>query len=336
MEHPREQLWRNADWNSIRILLVVARTASFRKAADELGVAINTVRRTVLRLEDQLGYPLLVREADGVHLTAEGRRVVSAARDVESSISDMWRIAALAEKAQRGPVRLAITEGLGTYWLTPRIVDYIEEKAGDVRVELQCAMRSVDVMRLEADISIQLVKPDRPELITRKLGNLHLVPFASRDYIAAHGMPKSLAELSQHRIVEQETDQLKGYGLERIFNPQIAERMVRLKTNFSSAHYWAVASGAGIGLMPNYASAIGGNVVYVDFGVVFKTEIWLATHPEIIKSERHRQFIDFLADSFDEARYPWFGEDLMTPAQIEERFTRDDLRAYFEGLTARR
>lgn len=332
MEHP----WRNADWNSIRILLVVARTASFRKAADELGIAINTVRRTLLRLEDQLGYPLLVREADGVHLTTEGRRVVSAARDVESSMSDMWRIAALAEKASRGPVRLAITEGLGTFWLTPRIVDHIEEKAGNLRVELQCAMRSVDVMRLEADISIQLVKPERPELITRQLGHLHLVPFASRDYIERHGMPKSLAELAQHRIVEQETDQLKSYGLDRIFNPQIAERMVRLKTNFSSAHYWAVAKGAGIGLMPNYASAIGGDVVYVDFGVVFRTEIWLATHPEIIKSERHSRFIDFLADSFDPRRYPWFGEQLMTPAQIEDQFSREDLRAYFEGFTARR
>jgi hypothetical protein len=84
----------------------------------------------------------------------------------------------------------------------------------------------------------------------------------------------------------------------RFSGRKIAERMVRMKTNFSSAHYWAVAKGAGIGLMPNYARAIGGDVEHVDLGFDFRVEIWLATHPEIAKSARHRTFIDFLTDSF--------------------------------------
>jgi DNA-binding transcriptional LysR family regulator len=57
-----EHQWRNADWNSIRVFLAVARLNSFRKAAEELGMSVNTVRRTISRLEDQLGYPLLFRE----------------------------------------------------------------------------------------------------------------------------------------------------------------------------------------------------------------------------------------------------------------------------------
>jgi DNA-binding transcriptional LysR family regulator len=331
-----EHLLRNVDWNSIRTLLVVAQTSSFRKAAEETGQAVNTIRRIISRLEDQLGYLLVHREADGVRLTPEGRRVVVAARDVESSMADMLKVAQAARQNATGPVRLAITEGLGTFWLTPKIVDYMETDENQNRIELQCAMRSVDVMRLEADISIQLVKPERPELIVKRLGFLHLVPYASKDYIARHGAPKGLSDLPSHRIVEQETDQLKNYGLDRIFGAEIANRMVRLKTNFSSAHYWAIAKGAGIGMMPNYARAIGGDVVHVDFGVTYRTEIWLATHPETTKSIRHQQFIDFLTDTFDPEKYPWFGEDLMSPAQIEKEFDRDDLRDYFEGFTARR
>ncbi len=113
-----EHQWRNADWNSIRIFLAVARLNSFRKASEELGMSVNTARRTISRLEDQLGYLLLFREAEGVRLTDEGRRVVLAARDVESSVSDMWRVAAMAEREANGPIRLAITEGLGSFWLT--------------------------------------------------------------------------------------------------------------------------------------------------------------------------------------------------------------------------
>ena len=37
-----------------------------------------------------------------------------------------------------------------------------------------------------------------------------------------------------------------------------------LKTNVSSAYYWAVANGAGIGWLPTYAAAIGAQVVPMD------------------------------------------------------------------------
>ncbi|WP_394689895.1 LysR family transcriptional regulator [Hoeflea sp.] len=329
-----EHQWRNADWNSIRVFLAVARLYSFRKASDELAMSVNTVRRTISRLEDILGYPLLFRESEGVRLTDEGRRVVLAARDVENSVSDMWRVASMAERDAKGPIRLAITEGLGSFWLTPRIVDHMNATGAQNRIELQCAMRSVDVLRMEADISVQLERPNRPELKTKRLGYLHLKPFASRSYLENFGRPKNVADMVNHRVVEQQTDQLRGYELDKIFGPQIADRMVRMKTNFSSAHYWAVAKGAGIGLMPNYARAIGGNVEHVDLGFDFRVEIWLATHPEVTKSARHRNFIDFLTESFDERKFPWFGAKTMTPEQIEAEFSREDLRAYFEGFTA--
>lgn len=332
-----EHLLRSVDWNSIRTLIVAADTHSFRKTAEKTGQAINTVRRIITRLEDLLGFQLLFRDADGVRLTPEGRRIISAAREVEASMTDMLRLAMTSQHGKDGPVRLAITEGLGTFWLTPRIADYLEEMQARQRIEIQCAMRSVDVMRLEADISIQLEMPTRPELIVKRLGTLHLLPFASPDYIARFGRPTGLKDLPNHRIVEQQTDQLNDYGLDQIFGAEIAERMVRLKTNFSSAHYWAIAKGAGIGMLPNYARAIGGEVEYLDFGLdQFNTGIWLAIHPELAKSVRHRQFVDFLTDSFNPARYPWFGEKLMSPAEIEDQFTRDDLRDYFEGFTARR
>ncbi|WP_412048635.1 LysR family transcriptional regulator [Hoeflea sp. Naph1] len=330
-----EHQWRNADWNSIRVFLAVARLCSFRKAADELGMSVNTARRTISRLEDQLTYPLLLRDTDGVRLTDAGRRVVMAARDVENSVSDMWRVAGVAEREANGPIRLAITEGLGSFWLTPRIVEHMNATGAKNRIELQCAMRSVDVLRMEADISVQLEKPDRPELQIKQLGYLHLKPFASNSYLEKFGRPKNVADMVNHRVVEQQTDQLRGYELDKIFGPQIADRMVRMKTNFSSAHYWAVAKGAGIGLMPNYARAIGGDVEHVDLGFDFRVEIWLATHPEVAKSARHKEFIDFLTDSFDERSYPWFGPDTMTPEEIEKQFSREDLLSYFEGFTAR-
>ena len=144
MEHPL----RNADWDSIRVFIAVAQSESFRQAVDRLGMSINTVRRIIKRLEDQLGFALLFRDAEGVSLTPEGRRVIVAARDVEKTVQDLWRVAAGVGSTMTAPVRVAVTEGLGTFWLTPRLVQFIDDDASPKRVEVQCAMGSVDVLRL--------------------------------------------------------------------------------------------------------------------------------------------------------------------------------------------
>ena len=62
MENPL----RNADWDSIRVFVTVADSSSFRQAAERLGMSINTARRVIQRFEDQLGYPVLHRDAFGL------------------------------------------------------------------------------------------------------------------------------------------------------------------------------------------------------------------------------------------------------------------------------
>ena len=46
------------DWTELRIILQVARSRSFNKAADELGVSHPTVARAVRRLETETGTAL--------------------------------------------------------------------------------------------------------------------------------------------------------------------------------------------------------------------------------------------------------------------------------------
>lgn len=327
--------WSNLDWNLIRIFVVTAECGSFKKASVLLSTSINTVRRDVERLEDQIGCALFFRQPNGVRLTAEGRRIIASARDVEKSVRDLWRLASTSTTSAAGPIRLAITEGLGTFWLIPQLKSYLDQVAGLNRVELQCAMRSVDVLRLEADISIQFDEPKNPDLVRRKLGTLHLVPWAGFDYQERFGLPQTLLELAQHRIVEQETDQLQNYGLDALFGPGAAERMVALKTNFSSAHYWAVSKGIGIGMLPSYAALIGGQVTPLNLpGLKLSPTIWLACHPEVTKSARHRRFIDWLADCFDPVKYPWFRDDFIDPASLDASFDRAHLRDYFDGFVA--
>ena len=102
MGHLLEKL----DWTDVRYFVVVADAGSFLKAATMAGIAINTLRRSIDRLEDQLGYALFVRSGEGARLTHEGRRLVVAARDMEKSFADVVRVASAAANSLAGPVRV--------------------------------------------------------------------------------------------------------------------------------------------------------------------------------------------------------------------------------------
>ena len=61
-------------------------------------------------------------------------------------------------------------------------------------------------------------------------------------------------------MVLQSADQTATKELFESFFPGFSQRdLLAMRTNVSSANYWAVANGAGVGVFPTYACALGGN-----------------------------------------------------------------------------
>ena len=103
-------------------------------------------------------------------------------------------------------MKLASTEGLGTFWLAPRLAEF-RRTHPNLLVDLRCAMRPVDMLRLEADAGVQLVRPGEADLKVVKLGRLHVMPYAAASYVETYGVPDSVEALSRHRLVLQIADQ---------------------------------------------------------------------------------------------------------------------------------
>jgi DNA-binding transcriptional LysR family regulator len=82
------------------------------------------VRRRIAELEHHLGVTLLTRHVDGVRITAEGEEILSAARKMENASFGLIRARDRSAPAISGEVKLAVTEGLGTFWLAPRLVEF--------------------------------------------------------------------------------------------------------------------------------------------------------------------------------------------------------------------
>jgi len=231
-----------------------------------------------------------------------------------------------------GEIRVAVTEGLGTFWIAPRLVDF-QRSYPNILIDLHCAMRSADVSRHEADIAIQLSRPAVLDVKQVRLGRMHLMFFASQHYLDTYGMPKTAEELVKHRLVMQASDEVMAKDAFASLFPGYSERdLVVMKTNVSSANYWAVANGAGIGVFPTYAQALGGKMIPLDIDTRWSLDIWLSYHPGSGRIPRVRHMIDWLIGAFNPAKYPWFGDEFLHPRELEAVNMGEPLTHLFGGF----
>lgn len=320
------------DWEAVRVFLDVVRSGSFRSASERHGQSVNALRRRVEELERQLGVTLLTRHIDGVRPTEEGEQVLACAQRMEQAAFDLVRARGRAEPAIAGEVRLAVTEGLGTFWLAPRLIEF-QRAYPRMLVDLSCAMQSADVLRLEADLAVQLIRPQAKDLKILRLGRLHAMPFASKSYIDTYGLPASLDELRKHRIVLQVAEQVTSQAeYDQLFPGMPQPGFVAIRTNVSSAHFWSVTKGAGIGMLPTYAEAIGANLVPVDIGLHAPFDIWLTYHPDSNRIPRVRRMIEWVVDAFDPRQYPWFRDEFIHPNDLPKEYRGRSLVDLFAGF----
>jgi DNA-binding transcriptional LysR family regulator len=320
------------DWEAIHVFLEVARRGSFRSASDHLGLSINSLRRQLNELERQLNITLLTRHVDGVRVTPEGEEILAAARKMELASFDVIRARETSTSALAGEVKLAVTEGLGTFWLIPRLVEFQRAHPG-MLVNLTCTMNPADVLRLEADASVQIAKPTNPDLKIVKIGRLHIMPFGGRSYIEAFGNPKTLEEMHKHRLVLQFADQTTTPEIyEQLFPGVPLQGFVSMCTNVSSGHLWAIAKGAGIGWLPTYVHAIAARIVPTEAVIHFPFDIWLTYHPDAIRIPRVRRMIDWLIDAFDPKRFPWFRDEFIHPNDLPKEYRGAPISDMFEGF----
>lgn len=311
-------LLERVSWDDLRVFVVVARTLSFRKAATTLRTSSSTIVRRMERLEETLGFRLFDRLPDGVAVTAEGRSVYGTAQQMERA-SHSLRAQLDRNPATRGIVRCSVTEGLGTMWILPHLARFSRTHPTTI-VDLRCSMEVADVLRMEADVAIQLEKPDRADVKAMRLGRMHVYPFVSRRYIETYGVPRTLSDVRHHRVIHQHARQVEYDAWSRLLHLPTIDGIVALRTNASTALACAIEFGLGIGPLPTYIAAIGTDLVPVDIDTRYHVDIWMTYHPDARSTPRVSVFIDWLKTLFDPKQYPWFGDEFIHPRELARTY----------------
>ena len=245
------------DWDKIRIFYAVAEAGSFTRAGDALGLSQSAVSRQISALERELKAPLFHRHARGLILTEQGELLFRAARDMKMRLETTR--ARLVETSERpsGDLKVTATVGVGSMWLAHRVAEFLDLYP-DIRVQLNLTNEELDLAMREADVALRLRRPAQPDLIQRRLFTVHFHVYASTEYIKRFGEPKTLEDLDNHRIVSFGGEQQPSYLLEVHWLTTAGRagrepRSCHLVVNNIAALRTAVLTGAGIGVLPDYA-----------------------------------------------------------------------------------
>ena len=297
MEQPiGPALLERISWDDLRVFVVVARTLSFRKAATALRTSSSTVVRRMERLEETFGFRLFDRLPEGVGLTAEGRSVYASAQQMERA-SHSLRAHLDQDLTTRGMVRCSVTEGLGTMWILPHLAQFSRTHPATI-VDLRCSMEVADVLRMEADVAVQLEKPDRLDVKAVRLGRMHIYPFASRSYIETYGLsrragtrsgitPHPPARARRSRRASAACARHAEHRRHRGAAHQCQHRALSARSNSG----WASAA------LATYIVALGTDLIPVDIGIRHQVDIWMTYHPGCAQCPPRRDVHRLAADA---------------------------------------
>ncbi|MFI4994993.1 MAG: LysR family transcriptional regulator [Hyphomicrobiales bacterium] len=254
------------DWDRLRIFCAAAEVGSFTHAGDLLELSQSAVSRQIAALEEEVGVPLFHRHARGLILTEPGETLFRTALEMKLKIETARARLVDTREKPNGQLRITTTIGLGTYWLTPRLGEFLDGYP-EIRVELLLIDEELDLAMRQADVAIRLRLPVQSDLVQRRLFTVHFHAYASADYVKRRGAPKTPEELDAHRIVAfggvgppylLETSVLPSLGRDAR-HPRPAALTV---SNVSSVKR-AVESGFGIGVLPDYIVGQTSNLVRV-------------------------------------------------------------------------
>jgi len=254
------------DWDRLRIFCAAAEVGSFTHAGDMLELSQSAVSRQIAALEEEVGVPLFHRHARGLILTEPGETLFRTALEMKLKIETARARLVDTREKPNGQLRITTTIGLGTYWLTPRLGEFLDNFP-DIRVELLLIDEELDLAMRQADVAIRLRLPVQSDLVQRRLFTVHFHAYASAEYVKRHGMPKTPEELDAHRIVAY-GGSAANYLLETSVLPTLGRdprqpRSVALTVSNVSSVKRAVECGFGVGILPDYLVVQNSNLVRV-------------------------------------------------------------------------
>ncbi|QEE24405.1 LysR family transcriptional regulator [Rhodanobacter glycinis] len=235
----------------------IAAHRSFRKAADELGLAPSTLSHMMRALEAGMGLRLLHRTTRSVSATEAGaqllERLQPVLRDLDLALDEVNGFRA----EPRGSLRINTNEA-GARLLLQNVVPMFMARCPEVEVDLVTEGRLVDIVAEGFDAGVRLGEAVPHDMIAVRIsGPTRFVSVASPAYLQQHKHPKTPEDLKQHRCIRIRMASGKRYRWE--FEKRSHAISVDVPGSLTLDHHELMAETAardlGVAYLPEHVAA---------------------------------------------------------------------------------
>lgn len=189
--------------DGVEAFLRVADRASFRAAAEDLGVSPSAISQTVRQLEERIGVPLFIRTTRSVGLTEAGAVFHAQAAPAFATLVSAWEAARTLGERPAGLLRINMPRAVVPLLIEPIIADFCA-RYPDVDVEVIGEDALVDLAASGHDAGIRLGELLEADMVCVRLSPpFRFVIVGAPAYLDRHGRPQVPADLKAHACIRQ-------------------------------------------------------------------------------------------------------------------------------------
>jgi DNA-binding transcriptional LysR family regulator len=240
------------DLHRVSIFVRVVQEGGFTSAAKALSLPKSSVSRAVALLEQEIGARLLRRSTRSIALTEAGTAFFERATQGLAALEEAREAVVSLETEMRGRIRITAPPDAGSWMLSPLIAVFVERHPL-VLVEAVLTSRVVELAEEGFDLALRAGPLHDESLVARALPRLDFGIYASAEYLAQHGTPRTVDQLASHRCVLFRAP--RGHATWALTGPRGTDTVeVRgpIATDDFTFALESVARGAGIGLLPRF------------------------------------------------------------------------------------
>jgi DNA-binding transcriptional LysR family regulator len=232
-------------WDDVRLFLALCRAHTVGAAAASLGIDASTVSRRLAAIEELVDAKLFDRGRHGIAPTEAAEGLMPIAEEMEQVMTRFTTATGSFEREASGLVRITCPPDVAEVVVAPLLGELLAKHPA-LRVAVDPSEAVRDLTRLEADLALRTVMPQRGDLLVTRLTPAPWVLVASPKLARSLGALKSWSDAPWVGW----GDRLAGIGAARWLATHAPSVEPVVRSDSLRVQLSVVALGVGVALVP--------------------------------------------------------------------------------------
>nr|WP_305907201.1 LysR family transcriptional regulator [Methylomarinum sp. Ch1-1]MDP4519933.1 LysR family transcriptional regulator [Methylomarinum sp. Ch1-1] len=230
--------------NNMRVFCRIVELGTFAAVAREMNLSAMMISKYVAQLEQSLGVVLLNRTTRSLNLTEAGEAYYTRSKQLLEDLAELDEATAQLGGSVKGVMKISAPIDFWGIYMVPAIEAYQKEYP-DVKILMSLDNKYQNLRDGLFDMVIVVTDCLDQGVVARKITSTELGTYASPEYIARHGAPETLADLSAHRCLHYVNTPHGDYW---VFNNNGKTEKIKIDWYFATNNGRALSQAATMGM----------------------------------------------------------------------------------------